>query len=330
MTETLHERSIVIDGLEICNWSREIFEEQQQAGLTAVNCTCSVWEGFAATMENVATFRARIADNADILRPVTCLADIAAAKDEGRVGVILGFQNTWAIEDRIERLELFHGLGVRVIQMTYNTQNLVGAGCWESHDGGLSDYGRDVLAEMNRLGIVADLSHVGSQTAADVVEASERPVVYSHVCPHALNPHPRNKTDEQIRAIVERGGLVGITLLPWFLRADGDASRDDYLRAIEHVIGVAGEEHVAIGTDFMQGYGIEFLTWLRRDKGVGRPLAPMPDPDKPLVDAPSGLERIDTLPALTSAMEERSWTETRIERVLGLNWLRLLGDVWQD
>ena len=281
-------------------------------------------------MENVATFRARVADNSDILRPVTCLADVASAKEEGRVGVILGFQNTWAIEDRIDRLELFHGLGVRVIQMTYNTQNLVGAGCWESHDGGLSDYGRDVLAEMNRLGIVADLSHVGSQTAADVVEGSERPVVYSHVCPHALNPHPRNKTDAQIRAIVERGGLVGITLLPWFLRPDGNASRDDYLRAIEHVIDVTGEEHVAIGTDFMQGYGIEFLTWLRRDKGVGRLLAPMPDPDKPLVDAPAGLERIGTLPALTEAMGERGWTEQRIERVLGLNWLRLLGDVWHD
>ena len=330
MAVSTHERSVVIDGLQICNWSREIFEEQHEAGLTAVNCTCSVWEGFAATMENVATFRSRIADNADILRPVTRLADIASAKEEGRVGIILGFQNTWAIEDRLDRLELFHGLGVRVIQMTYNTQNLVGAGCWESHDGGLSDYGRDVLAEMNRLGIVADLSHVGAKTASDVVESSERPVVYSHVCPHALNPHPRNKSDEQIRAIVERGGLVGVTLLPWFLRPDGDASREDYLRAIEHVIDVAGEEHVAIGTDFMQGYGLEFLTWLRRDKGVGRLLAPMPDPDKPLVDSPTGLERIATLPRLTEAMEERGWSEQRIERVLGLNWLRLLADVWRD
>jgi membrane dipeptidase len=330
MAGTLHERSVAIDGLQICNWSREIFEEQHAAGLTAVNCTCSVWEGFDETMENVGVFRARIAEHADILRPVHALADVAAAKEEGRVGIILGFQNTWPLEDRLDRLELFHGLGVRIIQMTYNTQNLVGAGCWESHDGGLSDYGRDVLAEMNRLGIVADLSHVGSQTAADVVTASTQPVVYSHVCPHALNPHPRNKTDEQIRAIVERGGLVGITLLPWFLRADGEATRDDYLRAIEHVIDVAGEEHVGIGTDFMQGYGIEFLTWLRRDKGVGRLLAPMPDPDKPLVDAPTGLERVATLPALTEAMEQRGWSEQRIERVLGLNWLRLLGDVWRD
>ena len=330
MTASLHERSLVIDGLQICNWNREIFEEQHAAGLSAVNCTCSIWEGFAATMENVASFRARIKENADILRPISGVADIETARAENRVGVVLGFQNTWAIEDRIDRLELFHGLGVRVIQMTYNTQNLVGAGCWESHDGGLSDYGRDVLAEMNRLGILADLSHVGTKTAADVVEASQSPVVYSHVCPHALNPHPRNKTDEQIRAVVERGGLAGITLLPWFLNADGVASLDDYLIAIEHMIDVAGEESIGIGTDFMQGYGIEFLTWLRRDKGVGRLLAPMPDPDAALVAAPSGLERIATLPALTAGMESRGWSSQRIERVLGLNWLRLFGDVWKN
>ncbi len=330
MTASLHERSLVIDGLQICSWSREIFEEQQQAGLSAVNYTCSVWEGFAATMENVATFRARIEENSDILRSVTSVADISAAKRKKRVGVILGFQNTWAIEDRIDRLELFHGLGVRVIQMTYNTQNLVGAGCWESHDGGLSDYGRDVLAEMNRLGILADLSHVGSKTAADVVEASKAPVVYSHVCPHALNPHPRNKTDAQIQAVVNRGGLVGVTLLPWFLKPDGVATRDDYLDAIEHMLNVAGEENVGIGTDFMQDYGIEFLTWLRRDKGVGRLLAPMPDPNVPLVDAPQGLERISTIPTLAEAMDARGWPDARIERVLGLNWLRLFGDVWRD
>lgn len=330
MTASLHERSLVIDGLQICNWSREIFEEQHRAGLSAVNCTCSIWEGFAATMKNVATFRARIHENSDILRPIASVADISSAKSEHRVGVILGFQNTWAIEDSIERLELFHGLGVRVIQMTYNTQNLVGAGCWESSDGGLSDFGRDVLAEMNRLGILADLSHVGPSTAADVVEASKAPVVYSHVCPHAINPHPRNKTDEQIRAVVERGGLVGVTLLPWFLRADGVASREDYLAAIEHMLDVAGEEHVGIGTDFMQGYGIEFLTWLRRDKGVGRLLAPMPDPSAPLVDAPRGLERISTIATLAEAMQARGWSDERIERVLGLNWLRLFGDVWLD
>ncbi len=330
MTLTLHERSVVIDGLQVCKWSREIFEQQQQAGLTAVNCTCSIWEGFAATMENVGEFRAWIAENADVLRPVADAADIVAAKEEGRVGVILGFQNTWPIEDRIDRLELFHGLGVRIIQMTYNTQNLVGAGCWESHDGGLSDYGRDVLSEMNRLGIVADLSHVGSQTSADIVEASDAPVVYSHVCPYSLNPHPRNKTDEQIRAVVERGGFVGVTLLPWFLRADGQATREHYLGAIEHMIGVAGEEHVGIGSDFIQGHGPELLTWLRRDKGVGRLLAPLPDPDEEIALAPAGLERIDTFPALTATMEERGWSEQRIERVLGLNWLRLLSDVWGD
>ena len=328
MASQLHRDAVVVDGLQICDWGRPIFAQFREAGLTAVNCTCAVWEGFAATLANIAGWQRHFEEHADLLRPVRTVADIEAAKREGRTGVVLGFQNSWPVEDRLERLGLFHELGVRVIQLTYNTQNLVGSGCWESRDGGLSDYGRDVLAEMNRLGIVADLSHVGPQTCHDVVEASTRPVVYSHVCPAARNPHLRNKTDEQLRHLAGRGGLVGITLLPWFLRADGRATIEDYLDAIEHVIDVVGEEQVAIGTDFMQGHGLGFLEWLRRDKGTGRLLTRLPSPGEPYVAAPEGLLEIRDLPRLTEAMERRGWSEERILRVLGRNWLRLFADVW--
>lgn len=328
MSGALHRDAVFIDGLEIARWSRDVFEAMHAGGLTAVNCTCSVWEGFIETMGHVARWKAWLDEHADLIRPVHTTADIAAAKREERVGIILGFQNLSAIEDRIEYLRLFKDLGVRVAQIAYNTQNLVGAGCYESVDRGLSDYGRDVLAEMNRLGILADLSHVGPRTSREVIEASAKPVVYSHTCPTALRPHPRNKTDEELRFIADRGGLVGVTLLPWFLRAEGEATIDDYLDAIDHTVNVAGEESVGIGTDFIQGHGPSFLEWLRRDKGRGRLVTGAPSPAAEDIAMPRGLERIEDLPHLTEAMERRGWTEDRIRKILGLNWLRILADVW--
>ena len=170
----LHEDAIVIDGLEICRWSREVFEDMRGGGLTAVNCTCAAWEGFRETMDNIARWQRHFRDNGDLLLQVLTTEDILRAKREGKTGIFLGWQNTWPIEDRIEYLALFHALGVRVAQLTYNTQNLVGSGCWESRDGGLSDFGRDVVDEMNALGMLVDLSHVGPVTTRDAIEQAER------------------------------------------------------------------------------------------------------------------------------------------------------------
>lgn len=325
---TLHERALVVDGLQICRWERAIFEEQRAAGIDAVNCTVSVWEDFRETMEAIATFHRWFEEWDDLIRPVLNAADIEAARREGRVGVILGFQNLGAIEGRISFLRLFHRIGLRVAQLAYNTQSLVGAGCYESTDSGLTDFGREVVAEMNRLGILVDLSHVGPATCREAILASERPVAYTHVCPAALSPHPRNRTDEQLRFIAEHGGFVGVNLLPWFLRADGDATIEHFVDAIEHTLQVVGEDSVGIGTDFMQGHGRDYLEWLRRDQGRGRLVTPLPPVDRPYRQTPQGLERIADLPRLTATMESRGWREERIRRVLGENWARFLAAVW--
>ena len=190
----LHRQAIVIDGLVISKWSREVFEDMHRGGITAANCTCCVWDGFVGTMHNIAQFKRWIDENDDILLQVFDAEDIERAKAENKVGIILGWQNASGIEDRIDSLRLFRDLGIRVIQLTYQTQNLVGSGCWESTDLGLSDYGRDVIDELNRLGILIDLSHVGPQTTRDAIEHSKRPVAYTHCCPRALRDHPRNKT----------------------------------------------------------------------------------------------------------------------------------------
>ncbi len=326
-SDALHEDAIVIDGLIISKWSRSVFEDMRAGGLSAANCTCSVWEGFRATMENIAQWQRWFREHDDLLIPVHRTEDIRRAKAEARTGVILGWQNTSALEDRAEFVEIFRDLGVRVMQLTYNTQNLVGSGCWESHDGGLSDFGRDVIDEMNRCGVVVDLSHVGPRTSADAVRHSSKPVTYTHCCPTGIMEHPRNKSDDELRAVAERGGLIGVATYPPFLPWGDATTVDQCVEVIEYVIDVVGEEAVGVGTDFTQDQDLAFFEWLRRDKGHGRRLVP----EAPRVPRlPDGLARIAEFPNLCAAMLRRGWKEPRIRKVLGENWLRFLHDAWNE
>jgi membrane dipeptidase len=325
---SLYTDSIVFDGLEVANWSRPVFEDMHRAGITAANCTCCIWEGFEATMANVAAFRRWIRENDDILRPVQTVRDIEAAKQEGRVGIVLGWQNVSGIEDKLPFLDLFKALGVGIIQLAYNTQNLIGAGCYETHDPGLSDFGREAVAEMNRVGILIDLSHVGATTTRDAISCSEKPVVFSHTCPAALHRHPRNKSDDEMRRVAEGGGLIGVTLFPWFLRAGSGATIDDYVDAVEHTLNVAGEDHVGIGTDFTDGHPQPFFDWILRDKGYARHLVPESATTVAELALPRGITGIRDFPKIGEALEARSWRDDRIRKVLGGNWCRVLDDVW--
>ena len=323
----LHEDAILVDGLIISKWSRAVFEEMRAGGVTAANCTCSVWEGFRATMENVAQWKRWFREHDDLLVQVHSTADVRRAKREGRTGIILGWQNTSALEDRAEFVEVFRDLGVRVMQLTYNTQNLVGSGCWESRDGGLSDFGRDVIDEMNRCGVLVDLSHVGPRTSAEAVAHSAKPAAYTHCCPSGIMEHPRNKSDAEMRAVVERGGFIGVATYPPFLPWGDETTVDRCVEVFEYVIDVAGEDAVGIGTDFTQDQDVSFFEWLRRDKGHGRLLVPG-TPRVPRL--PEGLATIGEFPNLTAAMVRRGWSETRIRKVLGESWLRFLGEVWGE
>ncbi len=320
----LHRQAIVIDGLVISKWSREVFEDMHRGGITAANCTCCVWDGFVGTMHNIAQFKRWIDENDDILLQVFGAEDIERAKAENKVGIFLGWQNTSGIEDRIDNLRLFRDLGVRVIQLTYQTQNLVGSGCWESKDLGLSDYGRDVIDELNRLGILIDLSHVGPQTTRDAIEYSKRPVAYTHCCPKALRDHPRNKTDEELREITDRGGFVGFATFTPFIRGD-ETTVEDCITALEHVINVVGEDSVGIGTDFCQDQDAAFFRRNAKDKGVGRLVVKRENDCPP---PPRGFERLSDYPNLTAAMERAGWPDQRILKVIGGNWLRFLKESW--
>ena len=321
---TLHNELIVLDGLIVANFSRAVFEDMGRGGLTAANCTCSVWEGFQATMDNIAAWKAHFRDNADLIVEARTTEDIRRAKRAGRTGIILGFQNATAFENNLGYIELFKQLGIGIVQLCYNTQNLIGTGCYET-DGGLSGYGHEVIEEMNRVGILCDLSHVGPRTSEDAIMASKKPVAYTHCLPAGLKEHPRNKGDDQLEFIVERGGFIGVTMFPPFLRRGIESTVDDYVEAIDYVTNLVGENSVGVGTDFTQGHGAEFFEWITHDKGYGRKLTEFGE-----IVNPDGMRTIGEFPNLTAAMERAQWPESKIRKVMGENWMGLLSEVWGE
>lgn len=322
----LHDDAIIIDGLEICNWSRAVFEDMRRGGLTAVNCTCSVWEGVRGSLDNIAQWKRWFREHDDILLQVFTTEDIRRAKAENKTGVYLGWQNTWGIEDRLGYLQLFKELGVGVMQLTYNTHNLVGSGCWESEDSGLSDFGREVVEEMNRVGILVDLSHVGPKTSEEAIRHSKKPVAYTHCAPAGLKDHPRNKSDEQLKFIVDRGGFVGFATYPPFMAQGEAATVEDCVDVLDYLVNLVGEESVGIGTDFTQDQDAAFFDYLSLDKSRARRVVPKHPGGT--VTMPDGLRRIGDFPNLTATMERRGWPEARIRKVMGENWLRFLKEVW--
>jgi len=321
----LHKKSIVIDGLNISRWGdEEVYRHLLEGGVTAVNATQAVWEGAKETMRNIGRFYRDFDSFHNYIRPVTCVADIHAAKREEQVGVIFGFQNSSPFEDDLNLVEVFHRLGVRVVQITYNDLNYVGAGCYERRDVGLSQFGVDLVKELNRLGMVIDLSHVGYRTTMEAIEVSEKPVWFSHANPMALREHCRNKTDEQVKALTVKGGVVGVNIFPPFLKRGYDSTLEDVLDTIEYWVKIAGIDHVSIGLDFTENQSAEWFEWLMAGKRKGSTVYPLQLPLK----LPQGIERADQFPNITKGLVDRGHAEKDIQKILGLNVLRLFEQVW--
>lgn len=324
----LHNEAIVIDGLQTCQWSRSIFEDMRAGGLTAVNVSSVIWENFREGIGYVSEWKRFLRENDDLIRPVRTVADIHAAKAENRTGIVIGWQNTSPLEDKLDYVEIFRDLGVGIMQLTYNTQNYSGAGYLEENDSGLTGFGREVLGEMNRVGVLCDLSHVGDKTTADVIARSKAPVCISHVLPRALRDVKRNKPDELLKACAEKGGIVGISLFAPGLAAGNDATVEDYLDAMAYVIDLVGEDHVGIGTDFSQERPRPgpWQLWANRDKGTARTLTEFATVK---ISKPKGIERIGEVPNITARMLARGWSETLVLKLLGQNWLRVLDAAWR-
>ena len=328
---SLYDDAIVIDGLNVSNWdSPAVFRSLGNGGVTAINATIAAWEGFQETLDQVAGWMVRFSQHESELLQVQAVGDIEKAKREGLVGVILGFQNASPIENDLDRLALFYGLGVRVIQLTYHERNLLGNGCYERADGGLSTFGVDAVAEMNRLGVLIDLSHVGPQTTLEAIKMSEKPVACTHANAKSYHDVPRNKTDEALKLLAEKGGVTGVTPITTFLRTGTASTLNDYIDAVEHMVELIGIDHVGIGTDFTQDQTTSFWTYIGSQQGTKFP-APYIDPSVDYTEVhpyPTGLETPDEMPDIAGALLDRGYSPTDVTKILGGNWLRLFREVW--
>ena len=263
-----------------------------------------MWEGFAETMVNVARWNGWFREHDDLIVKARTTADIRKAKEDGRTAIILGFQNTSAFEDKLGAVQLFKDVGVGIAQLTYNTQNLAGSGCYESRDSGLSDWGRELVAEMNRVGMLIDLSHVGSRTSRRPSAKSSKPVAYTHCLPSALKPHPRNKGDGELRFIAEQGGMIGGHHVSAFLKGGENSTVDDYVdanrardRGRRRGLGrLRHRLHPGLRPGLLR---LDH----QRTRATPRSLIKF----TPLSN-PEGVETIGQLPNLTAAWERAGWT----------------------
>lgn len=323
----IYANSVVFDGLNVSNWSSpEVYRSLDAGQVTGINATVAIWEGFERTMDNIAAWVHRFEARADTLAQATTAADILAAKEMGKTGVVLGWQNSSPIGNDLDRLALFHALGVRIVQITYNERNLVGNGCYERTDDGLSMFGQDLVREMNRLGMLVDLSHVGDRTTLEAAELSGAPVACTHANARGFFDHPRNKTDDALRLIAQNGGVIGANAFPPFLRNGFQSTLSDYADAIEDLVERVGIDHVGIGTDYTQAQPKAFFDWIFSQQGTKRREASDAYPENML--HPAGMETPDSLNGVARELSRRGYADADISKILGENWLRLFERVW--
>ena len=343
----VYDRSIVIDGLGGPGGfdpaarpgdplAERFIEDARRSGITAINYTVSavgnVPTAFEDTVAAIAAANREIANHPDVFIQVRTAADLLTAKRSKRMGLIYGMQDTAPIgTDIARRLPILQNLGVRIVQMTYNRRNLAGDGSLELANGGLSSFGRELIAELNERRILVDLSHGGQRVHADGIGASRRPPAITHTGCRDLVDNPRNTWDADLRALAMKGGVVGIYFVP-FLRASGELRSGDIIRHIEHAVKVAGEDHVGIGTDGYvsaievtpeyQRYHRQFIA-SRREAGIS---APGENPDvlmfSPDYNDPRRLEK------LAGDLLKRGHSTGRVEKILGFNFASLLNEVW--
>jgi len=306
----------------------------RDSGLAALNFTVgsvgSYANDYSETIRNIAHWDREIAAHPQLLMKVTRGAQIDDVRRAGRLGIIYGFQDTTMYGENLDRFDLFHDFGVRIIQLTYNRRNLMGDGCLEPGNAGLSKLGRSMVEKINERGVLLDLSHCGQRTTREGIEASNKPVAVTHSGCAALNENPRNKPDDLLRLLSERGGVIGIYIMP-YLRSEGQVMADDVIRHIDYAVNLCGEDHVGIGTDGSTSavdVTLEFrkrfteITAERQKRGIAAP-GERPDSFTFALDlnTPRRFEKIAWL------LSKRGYADARIEKILGGNFARLFREV---
>ena len=335
----LHRRAVVVNGLcgsmavpRSAGAAFDLPDAMRAGGVTAVNLTVSYQGGFPVTARNLSHLLKAI-DAAASVRVAHTVDDIRAAKAEGGSAVILGFQNSDPIEGSLEYLDLFHRLGLRIVQLTYQRRNLAADGCGEPANGGLSVFGRELVGELNRLGILIDLSHTGYSGTMEAIELSQAPVSVTHACLQKFNPVPRNKTDEEIKALAARGGVFGMNAIARLISPTGrqeGATIDQFVDQIDYLVELVGVDHISIGLDVNEGLTPELFEQRRHGFLKQYPELTM-DGDFPFEHYYLfGLTSMANVRLITETLVARGYADEDVLKILGGNFLRLLEQAWQS
>ena len=256
-------RAPLIDGLQYAKWSEKTFRQMRAGGVDAVHVTITYHETFRETVLQIEQWNRWFETFPDLIFQGRTAADIDRAQAEGRTAIFFGSQNPSCMEDDIGLIEVLHTLGLRFMQLTYNNQSLLATGCYEAEDTGLTRMGREVVAEMNRVGMVIDMSHSGERSTLQAIEHSTRPIAITHANPHQWHPALRNKSDTVLRALGQSGGMLGFSVYPHHLAGGSDCSLQGFCDMILRTADLMGPERIGIGTDLCQDQPDSIVQWMR-------------------------------------------------------------------
>jgi microsomal dipeptidase-like Zn-dependent dipeptidase len=315
-----------IDGLQYANWSEKVFRQMRDGRLDAVHVTVAYHETFRETVLQLERWNRWFERFPDLIVKATSTADIDRARETGRTAIVFGAQNPSPIEDDIGLVEIMHTLGLRFMQLSYNNQSLLATGCYEAEDPGLTRMGRAVIAEMNRVGLVIDMSHSADRSTIEAAEVSARPIAITHANPAAWHPARRNKSDAVLRAVTQRGGMLGFSLYPHHLRDGGACTLESFCTMIAETAERYGAEHLGIGSDLCQDQPDSVVEWMRvgrwtRDVDYGEGSAAAPG----FPAMPDWFRDNRDFGRIADGLSAVGLSGAEIEAVMGGNWYRFFG-----
>mgnify|MGYP002629843649 FL=1 len=314
---------MLIDGLQYCNWSEKIFKQWRKSNLTAVHVTISYHEQFRETVSNFEQWNRWFEQFPHLITPAYYAEDIEIAQKENKTAVIFGFQNPAPIEDDIGLIEILHRLGGRFMQLSYNNQSLLATGCYEENDPGITRMGKEVIKEMNRVGMVVDMSHSSEKSTFEAIELSSRPIVISHANPSFWHPAKRNKSNNILKKLAENNGMLGFSLYPHHLNNSSNCSIEDFCSMIAKTADLMGVDNIGFGSDLCQDQPDGIVEWMRvgkwtKEMDYGEGSASNPGfPDMPL-----WFKDNRDWNQIIEGLEKFGFSSKEINKIKGENWLQ--------
>lgn len=314
---------MIVDNLQYANWSEKIFRQMREGGVDAVHVTISYHENFRETVLNFEQWNRWFEQYPDLIMKGLWAEDIDRARETSRTAIFFGFQNPSPIEDDIGLVEIVHSLGARFMQLTYNNQSLLATGCYEKEDTGITRMGRQVIKEMNRMGLVVDMSHSADRSTIEAAEISERPIAITHANPHAWHPALRNKRHEVLKAVTDAGGMLGFSLYPHHLKNKSDCTLQSFCEMIARAADSYGVHSLGIGSDLCQDQPDSVVEWMRVgrwskeiDYGEGSASAPGFPP------MPSWFQDNRDFGNIAEGLAQTGLSQSEVNGIMGENWYR--------